>query len=92
LIRVGVAGWDYRDWHGVLYPRPKPRGFDPVRFLARYVDVIEINSTFYRPPAASYVARWAERVVDLERFRYTAKLHRRFTHEVRHESWNEPES
>src|SRR5690606_41954035 len=49
-IRVGVAGWDYADWNGVVYPQPKPRGFDPVRYLAGYIDLIEINSTFYRPP------------------------------------------
>jgi uncharacterized protein YecE (DUF72 family) len=78
-IRVGVAGWDYRDWRGVLYPEPRPAGFDPVRYLARYVEVIEINSTFYRPPQASYAARWAARVADLPDFRYTAKLYGRFT-------------
>ncbi len=80
-VRVGVAGWDYKDWNGVLYPKPRPRGFDPVRFLARYIDVIEINSTFYRPPDASYTSKWAERVEGFGNFRYTAKLHRRFTHE-----------
>jgi uncharacterized protein YecE (DUF72 family) len=80
-VRIGVAGWDYKDWNGVLYPKPRPRGFDPVRFLAQYIDVIEINSTFYRPPDASYTAKWADRVADLKDFRYTAKLHRRFTHE-----------
>ena len=80
-IRVGVAGWDYPDWKGVLYPGRKPRGFDPVRFLARYVDVIEINSTFYYPARAEVAARWARRVEDLPNFSYTAKLWRRFTHD-----------
>ncbi len=80
-IRVGVAGWDYPDWKGILYPARKPRGFDPVRFLARFVDVIEINSTFYHPARAEIAQRWVRRVKDLEDFRYTAKLWRRFTHE-----------
>lgn len=80
-VRVGVAGWDYPDWKGVFYPAPKPRGFDPVRYLARYIDLIEINSTFYRPPTADTAKRWTERVADLPDFRYTAKLYRRFTHE-----------
>ena len=28
MIRVGTAGWKYKDWDGVVYPKPKPRGFD----------------------------------------------------------------
>ena len=89
-IRVGVAGWDYPDWKGLLYPRPRPAGFDPVRFLANYIDLIEINSTFYRPVSPEVADRWAERVQDLPHFRYTAKLWRRFTHE-REESWSRTE-
>jgi uncharacterized protein YecE (DUF72 family) len=89
-IRVGVAGWDYPDWKGVLYPHPRPRGFDPVRYLANYVDVIEINSSFYGPPRPEVARRWAERVEDLDRFQFTAKLWRRFTHE-RTTSWTRAE-
>lgn len=89
-VRVGVAGWDYPDWKGVLYPHPRPRGFDPVRFLARYLDLIEINSTFYRPATAEVAKRWVERARGLPRFRYTAKLYRRFTHE-RASAWTAAE-
>ena len=77
---VGTAGWSYPDWKGVVYPGRPGRGFDALRFLAAYVDLIEINSTFYRPPSASTAARWAETVADLERFSFTAKLYRGFTH------------
>jgi uncharacterized protein YecE (DUF72 family) len=90
-IRVGVAGWDYPDWKGVLYPAPRPRGFDPVRFLARYIDLIEINSTFYGPASAATAGKWAERVQGCRNFRYTAKLWRRFTHE-RKEAWTPAEA
>ncbi len=89
-IRIGVAGWDYRDWKGVVYPEKKPKGFDPVRHLARFLDLIEINSTFYRPARPEVAERWAERVEDLEGFRYSAKLWRRFTHE-REEVWSAAE-
>lgn len=87
---MGVAGWDYPDWKGILYPTPRPRGFDPVRFLANYIDLIEINSTFYRPPSVAVARRWVERVADLPHFRYTAKLYRRFTHE-RDRAWTRAE-
>jgi uncharacterized protein YecE (DUF72 family) len=89
-VRVGVAGWDYPDWKGILYPARKPRGFDPVRFLARYLDVIEINSTFYYPARPEVARRWARRVEDLNDFHYTAKLWRRFTHE-RKTAWTREE-
>ena len=85
-IRTGVAGWSYDDWHGTVYPDPKPSGFDPLPYLASYVDLIEINSTFYRPPKPEYAERWVERVEPYPDFRFTAKLWRRFTHE-RSEVW-----
>ncbi len=87
MIRFGVAGWDYEDWWGRVYPAPKPRGFDPLGFLARYFDSIEINSTFYRPASARSAASWAKRVAHHEDFKFTAKLWQRFTHE-RDTAWS----
>jgi hypothetical protein len=29
VIRVGPAGWAYKDWKGIVYPSKKPKGFDP---------------------------------------------------------------
>jgi uncharacterized protein YecE (DUF72 family) len=34
MIRVGPAGWSYKDWEGIVYPAEKPRGFDPLAYLA----------------------------------------------------------
>ena len=90
-IRTGVAGWSYKDWHGVLYPEQKPPGFDPLPFLASYVDLIEINSSFYGPPKPEHAERWVERVASHPDFRFTAKLWRRFTHE-RGEAWTRKEA
>lgn len=81
MIRVGVAGWSYADWEWIVYPLPHPRRFDPLAHLARYLDVIEINSSFYRPPAPRAAAGWLARVADRPRFTFTAKLWRGFTHE-----------
>ncbi|HWE23123.1 MAG TPA: DUF72 domain-containing protein [Myxococcales bacterium] len=64
-----------------MYPKPKPKKFDPLRFLAAFFDTVEINSTFYRPAATSSARAWVERVKENERFRFTAKLYKRFTHE-----------
>lgn len=89
-IRVGVAGWDYKDWRGIVYPQPRPRGFDPLPYLAGFLDCIEINTTFYRPPRPSVAERWAERVADTRDFRFSAKLWQRFTHD-RETAWKKKE-
>jgi hypothetical protein len=62
VIRVGVAGWDYDDWKGPVYPAPAPRGFDPLAWLSGWFDLVEINSTFYRPASARAVRSWLSRV------------------------------
>ena len=80
MIRVGVAGWDYPDWEGAVYPAPSPRGLDRLRFLATYFDAIEINVTFYRQPDARACRSWVTRVPLGGSFRFTAKLHRSLTH------------
>ena len=64
-----------------MYPKPKPKKFDPLRYLSDFFDTVEINSTFYRPAATSAARGWAERVKENGRFRFTAKLWKRFTHE-----------
>lgn len=81
MIRVGPAGWSYLDWEGVVYPRRKPKGFHPLRHLARYFDCVEINSSFYGTPSVRSAEHWAELVHDRPRFRFTAKLQQTFTHE-----------
>jgi uncharacterized protein YecE (DUF72 family) len=81
-IRVGTAGWDYPDWRGVVYPNTKKtKSFDELAYLARYFDTIEINSTFYRPGDPRAAASWVKRVEHNPRFKFTAKLWKRFTHE-----------
>lgn len=80
-IRIGPAGWSYKDWEGVVYPQKPGPKFDPLEYLARFFDTIEINSSFYRPPTASTTKSWAKRVAGNPDFTFTAKLHRVFTHE-----------
>ncbi len=81
-IRVGTAGWSYKDWDGILYPPEVTRKkIHPVEYLARFFDVIEINTSFYghiRPEIGRLWCRKAKTVNP--NFIFTAKLHRSFTH------------
>ncbi|MDQ6651519.1 MAG: DUF72 domain-containing protein [Acidobacteriota bacterium] len=80
-IRIGPAGWSYKDWEGIVYPRKSGAKFDPLEYLARFFDTIEINSSFYRPFTVSTANSWARRTAEATDFLFTAKLHRVFTHE-----------
>src|ERR1700733_7361759 len=79
-IRVGPAGWSYKDWIGIVYPKRKPAGFHEATYLAHYFDTIELNVTFYRPVPAHTAKEWIERVAHNVRFMFTAKLWQEFTH------------
>lgn len=81
MIRIGPAGWSYKDWEGTVYPQKPGKNFDPLEYLARFFNTIEINSSFYRPPTPSTTKAWAKRVAANKQFTFTAKLHRLFTHE-----------
>jgi uncharacterized protein YecE (DUF72 family) len=80
-LRVGPAGWAYKDWPGYVYPTPRPKGFHEVTFLAQFFDTIEINTSFYRPLRVEHAKQWIERVAANPRFLFTAKLWQRFTHD-----------
>lgn len=89
-VRFGPAGWSYKDWAGLVYPQPKPRGFDPLEYLAQYFDTLEVNSTFYRPATARVARDWVARISHNPGFQFTAKLWRRFTHD-RQSAWDRQE-
>ena len=79
-FHVGPAGWSYEDWEGIVYPPVKPRGFHPLPFLARLIDIVEVNSTFYRPASAYLAMSWLKRVEAFPNFLFAVKLHQAFTH------------
>ncbi len=80
MIRIGPAGWAYKDGDGIVYPPKKPKGFEPVAYLSQYFDTIEINSSYYGAPRPSAAKKWSEHVGGNPRFRFTAKLYQAFTH------------
>lgn len=76
-IYIGIAGWSYPDWNGIVYPSSK---IDQLEYVSRFVDCLEINSTFYRPPSERNSKSWLSRTTAKNGFFFTAKLHNEFTH------------
>jgi uncharacterized protein YecE (DUF72 family) len=91
VIRVGPTGWAYKDWNGIVYPKPKPRGFDELAYLARYFNAIEINSSYYGAPKPTTAKKWLESISANSTFHFTAKLFHSFTHERKPELSDEKE-
>lgn len=80
-IWIGPAGWSYPDWRGIVYP-PYPHGSGrELETVAGIFDVVEINTSFYRPPRPELTRVWLRKTAANPHFRFTAKLYRRFTHE-----------
>ena len=81
-IRIGTAGWAYKDWEGIFYPPGmRQRRVHPLEYLARFFDTTEINTSFYGPLKPELAKLWAKRVAAINpRFLFTAKLYRAFTH------------
>ena len=77
-VYIGIAGWSYPDWKGIVYTNSK---VDQLAYISRFVDCLEINSTFYRPPFEKTTKSWLEKTARRQDFFFTAKLHRSFTHE-----------
>jgi uncharacterized protein YecE (DUF72 family) len=88
-ILVGTAGWSYPDWENIVYPSA---GSGPERLLAvaRCLDCVEINSSFYRPPGARTTRSWLATLKPYPHFRLLAKAWQRFTHQ-RSSPWTQTE-
>jgi uncharacterized protein YecE (DUF72 family) len=80
VFRIGTSGWSYPasaqgSWNGVFYP---PGKVDELQYYAQRFNTVEINSTFYRPPAPGYVWNWIKKTPT--NFDFTVKLWQKFTH------------
>ncbi|MBL8899680.1 MAG: DUF72 domain-containing protein [Planctomycetes bacterium] len=81
-IKIGIAGWSYADWEGIVYESQAGRGTrDPLLAVGRCVDLLEINSTFYRTPRRSSAQSWLQRAAALPHLRFSAKAPSACTHE-----------
>jgi uncharacterized protein YecE (DUF72 family) len=81
-LRIGTAGWAYKDWVGVFYPDYLPaKKIHPIEYLAQFFDVVEINTSFYGPIKPHLAKVWCKKVAAVNpNFLFTAKLLRSFTH------------
>jgi uncharacterized protein YecE (DUF72 family) len=78
-LRIGCAGWSYRDWVGPVYPPHVP----PSRWLETYASMfplVEIDSTFYALPSPETVEGWVRRSQSLPGFGFAAKVPQDVTH------------
>jgi uncharacterized protein YecE (DUF72 family) len=78
-IKIGVAGWDYKDWNEIVYP-PTVKKLQRLEYLAQYFDAIEINTSFYGHIKPASAKEWSRAVSGNQHFSFTAKLNRAFTH------------
>jgi uncharacterized protein YecE (DUF72 family) len=81
-VRIGTAGWSYKDWEGIFYPPGMQRRKQhPLEYLARFFDTTEINTSFYGPLKPELAKLWCRKVAAVNKnFLFTAKLYRAFTH------------
>src|SRR5438445_7442661 len=81
MIRIGPAGWSYKDWQGIVYPASRPKGFQELTYISEFFDTVEINVTFYRSIPARTSESWLKKIEKNKRFKFTGKLWQGFTHD-----------
>lgn len=79
-VHVGTAGWSYSHWNNLVYPKTPWPGFHALEVIARHLDTVEINSSFYQQLKPEVVKLWIKKVETNPAFLFTAKLNQQFTH------------
>jgi uncharacterized protein YecE (DUF72 family) len=76
-IFVGTSGFFYKHWIGRFYPAGmKKSGY--LKYYARFLESVELNSPFYRLPPKSSFRLWASQVPG--KFVFAVKASRYVTH------------
>ncbi len=80
-VYVGTAGWSYKDWDGIVYPAQIKKSQHPVGYLAQYIDMLEVNTSFYGHIKPEWGKLWCRMArASNPQFQFTAKLNKAFTH------------
>ncbi len=77
ILYTGTSGWSYSQWKGAFYPQGLPSG-DWLKHYAGEFSTVEVNSSFYRPPARASIAKWV--AATPEHFRFAVKAWQEITH------------
>ena len=78
---VGTAGWSYPHWEGIVFHKASRRDWHPVEILSNFQDCHEINTSFYQAISPEVSKLWVKKAQGNRRFRFTAKMHQKFTHQ-----------
>jgi uncharacterized protein YecE (DUF72 family) len=79
-IKIGVAGWSYKDWEGIVYPASL-KSSGKLAYIAKYFEMVEINTSFYGAVRPEVGREWCRIVAgENPKFIFTGKLYRGFTH------------
>lgn len=73
IARIGCSSWTSEAWRGRVYPRDLPDG-ERLRWYARFWNVVEVDSSYYRDPGPYLPRRWAQATPP--EFRFTLKFPR----------------
>jgi uncharacterized protein YecE (DUF72 family) len=79
-IHIGTCAWSFDDWRSFFYPESLPPS-EWLGWYARHLASVEIDSTFYAVPTPRVIGRWLD--LTPETFRFTCKMPREITHELR---------
>jgi len=77
-ILVGVAGWSFPDWKGLVYPRES--NLNKLQYLTQFFDTVEVNTSFYAIPTRRLVDGWVKSVSQNPAFLFSVKLYKQLTH------------
>jgi uncharacterized protein YecE (DUF72 family) len=72
-LLAGASGFSFASWRPGFYP-PGTRPGDFLAHYARVLPTVELNTTYYRLPAAAQLERWAAAVPDGFRFAVKAPM------------------
>jgi uncharacterized protein YecE (DUF72 family) len=77
-IRLGTSAFTAAGWEGSFYPADM-KAADYLTYYATKFDTVEVDSTYYRTPAAAVVNGWARKTP--EGFIFAAKVPQAITHD-----------
>jgi uncharacterized protein YecE (DUF72 family) len=80
-VFIGTAGFSYPDWRGIVYPPDlKKRKIHELEYLSQFINLCEINNSFYRPINPDIAKKWCGYVAERSGFQFSCKLTEVFTH------------